>query len=226
MKVTHLSAQQRQPNRVNVFVDGVYRLSLDMYQVTELGVKIGREYTEDELAALEEESAFGKLYARTLDYILLRPHSSKEIRDYLYRKTRATPVRRRNRQSGEQPVFDMKPGVSKTVADGVYKRLVDKGYVDDRAFARWWVENRHVRKGTSLKKLEVELRAKGIASEIIQENIQNSPRDEKSELVKVILKKKYKYDDEDKFVQYLMRQGFRYDDIREVLAEAPPSEEG
>lgn len=93
MKITNLSAQQRDPNRVNVFVDGKYTFSLDVSQVVSLGVKVGREYDEQELAELEQESQFGKLYGRALEYCLMRPHSAREVRDYLWRKTRATRYR-------------------------------------------------------------------------------------------------------------------------------------
>ena len=66
MKITDISLQTRDKNRVNVSVDGKYRFSLDVFQVGELGVKIGREYTEAELASLEEDSQFGKLYSRAI----------------------------------------------------------------------------------------------------------------------------------------------------------------
>ena len=88
MKITDISLQTRDKNRVNVSVDGKYRFSLDVFQVGELGIKIGREYTDEELTALEDESWFGKLYARAMEYCLTRPRSVKEMRDYLWRKTR------------------------------------------------------------------------------------------------------------------------------------------
>ena len=90
MKVTALTAQQKDPNRINVMVDSKYRFSLDISQVVSLGVKVGREYSDAELAEIEGESQFGKLYARALEYCLMRPHSAREVRDYLWRKTRET----------------------------------------------------------------------------------------------------------------------------------------
>lgn len=88
MKITSINVQKRDNNRVNVSVDGKYRFSLDTYQLIELGIKIGREYSEDELVALEQESQFGKIYGRALEYCLMRPHSEREVQQYLYRKTR------------------------------------------------------------------------------------------------------------------------------------------
>ena len=214
MKITNLSTQQRDPNRINVFVDDKYRFSLDVSQVVSLGVKIGREYDEQELAELEQESQFGKLYGRALEYCLMRPHSAREVRDYLWRKTRAT--RYRSKKTGE---LKERPGVSQALVDRVYKRLVEKAYIDDEKFTRYWVENRNQTKGMSRRKLEAELRAKGVANDIIERNLRDSLRNDTDELQNIIAKKRRRYPDEQKFMQYLARQGFSFDDIKTALRE-------
>lgn len=214
MKITDISLQARDPNRVNVSVDGKYRLSLDILQVTELGLKIGREIDESELAAIEEESQFGILYARALEYTMMRPHSAKEVRDYLWRKTRATKYK--SRKTGE---IMEREGVSQTLADRVYQRLVDKGYISDESFARHWVDNRQAVKGISRRKLVDELRAKGIDQLTIDSALAQTERSDSEEIKKVIIKKRNKYPDDQKLIQYLMRQGFIYDDIRSALNE-------
>ena len=212
MRITAITAQQRQPNRVNIYVDGAYRFSLDIYQLTDLGIKVGAEYSKQELVALEEESVYGKLYARALEYTMLRPHSAKEIRDYLWRKTRTTKVR--NQKTGE---IRERPGVSQAVADRVYERLVEKGYIDDEKFSRYWVENRSLRKGVSRRKLEQELMSKGVPRSTIESSLSVTERNDIEELHKVIAKKRARYPDEQKFIAYLLRQGFGYDDIKDNL---------
>ncbi len=212
MKITDISSQARNPDRVNISVDGKYRFSLDIFQVGELGIKIGKEYTEQELIELETESQFGKLYARALEYCLMRPHSSKEVCDYLWRKTRAT--KSRNKKTG---VIVEREGVSQAVADRVYERLVQKGYIDDEKFARYWAQNRNLTKGSSFRKLVAELRAKGVEQSIIDTELAVSGRNDEDELKKVLAKKRAKYDDEQKLIAYLARQGFSYDDIKSAL---------
>jgi len=204
--------QQKDPNRVNVMVDGKYKFSLDVFQLGDLGIKVGKEYSEAELAELETESQFGKLYARGLEYCLMRPHSSREVKDYLRRKTRTTMVK--SRRTGE---LKERPGVSQHVADRVYDRLVEKGYVDDEKFTRFWVENRNLTKGASRRKLQAELAAKGVDREVVDRHLAQSERDDTSELQKIVLKKRAKYPDDQKFMQYLARQGFGYDDIKQAL---------
>jgi len=214
MKITDISSQARNPDRVNVSVDGKYRFSLDVFQVGELGVKIGKEYTEQELIELETESQFGKLYARALEYCLMRPHSAKEVRDYLWRKTRST--KSRNKKTG---AIVEREGVSQAVADRVYDRLVAKNYIDDEKFTRYWVENRNFTKGSSTRKLIAELRAKGVEQSVIDAALADSDRSDDEELKKVLSKKRSKYDDEQKLIAYLARQGFSYDDIKSALNE-------
>jgi regulatory protein len=207
MKITSISAQKRDKDRVNVSVDGKYRFSLDVFQLVDLGIKVGKEYTEDELVALEEESQFGKLYMRALEYCLVRPHSQRELKDYLYRKTRDTRTK----------TGDIRKGVSVALTERVFNRLQEKSYIDDDKFAAYWVENRNLRKGSSKRKLSAELSAKGVDRAIIEKLLQETDRDDLTELQKIIDKKRPRYDDEQKFMSYLARQGFSYDDIKTAL---------
>ena len=213
MKITAISAQARNPDRVNISVDGKFRFSLDIFQLTELEVKIGKEYSEEELATLESESSYGKLYTKALEYTMLRPHSSREMRDYLWRKTRETKYRAR---TGE---IKSRTGVAQAIADRVYDRLAEKGYIDDEKFARWWVENRNQRKGTSMRKLRAELQTKGVASVLVDTVLSETVRSDGDELTKIIAKKRTKYSDDQKLMAYLARQGFGYDDIQAALSD-------
>lgn len=211
MKITDISLQARDNNRVNVSVDGVYSFSLDIAQVTDLNLKVGRELSDGELEELQEESQFGKLYMRALEYCLRRPHSVKEVRDYLWRKTQ--PTLRRGQTGMNNPVV-----YSERVVSRVLSKLQQKAYVNDDEFARWWVENRQLSKGVSQRKLTAELRSKGVHADIIAQTLEKTDRTDEQELRKVIAKKHRRYaGDRQKFVQYLVRQGFSYDDVVSAL---------
>ncbi len=214
MKITDISLQARDKNRVNVSVDGKYRFSLDVFQVGELGLKIGREYTNEELTALEDESQFGKLYGRAMEYCLMRPRSIKEMRDYLWRKTR--PTKKSSPKTGE---IIERPGVKPEITERVLARLIEKKYLDDEKFARFWLEHRFLQKGTSVRRLKLELAQKGIDRETIEQLVNENIRSDEEELAKIIAKKRHKYPDQQKFIAYLARQGFSYDDITAALGE-------
>lgn len=215
MKVTALKTQLRDKARINVFIDGKYRFSLDISQVAELGIKNGAEYTEAEIVELENESQYGKLYMRALEYAFMRPRSQREMRDYLYRKTRDTLTK-----TGQ-----VKKGVTKELTERVFDKLSEKGYIDDEKFARYWVENRNVRKGISKRKLQSELSAKGVDRAIVDTVLDVSERADTDELQKIVAKKAKRYDDKQKFMAYLAGQGFNYDDIKEALADFGADEE-
>ena len=122
--ITDIKQAVKNPNRANIFVNGKYRFSLDIFQLTDLGVKIGEIFDEKEIQNLEQQSEFGKLYALALIYCLMRPHSERDIRDYLMKKTLSKKLR--NKKTGE---FYEKSGVSKLSVEQVLARLKEKKYI-------------------------------------------------------------------------------------------------
>lgn len=141
-----------------------------------------------------------------------RPHSIREVRDYLWRKTRTTKYK--SRSTGE---IKERAGVSSSIAERVLERLLEKGYLNDEQFAQWWVENRNQLKGTSRRKLQAELAAKGVSREIIEHALQKTERLDEDELLKILVKKQSRYPDRNKLIAYLARQGFSYDDITRAI---------
>jgi len=209
MKITAISAQVRDKNRVNISVDGSFRFSLDIYQLTELSIKTGDDYSEAEIVSFESESQFGKVYMRALAYCLMRPHSAREIKDYLNRKTK--PSLDKNGQ--------IKIGISTELAKRVFNRLTEKGYVNDESFARYWIENRATLKGASRRKLIAELRSKGVDSAIIERLFELSSRNDTQEIKKILAKKRARYPDDRKLMAYLARQGFGFETIKQALRD-------
>ena len=197
MKITELKQGVKNPNRVNVFVDGKYEFSLDVTQVVDFKIKVGMEISPEQLVEFKKASEFGKLYQRALEKALMRPHSEREMRDYLCKK-----------------IYEKK--LDKEYIDRIIGRLIEKKYLSDFEFAKWYVENRFVKKGVSLKRLKMELMKKGVAAEIIDEVLDSSERNDEEEILKIIAKKRAKYDDE-KLTAYLCRQGFPYQLVNELV---------
>ena len=195
LKITDIRQAVKNENRVNVFVNGKYSFSLDVSQVVDLHVKKGMVISNEQLEEYKKASEYGKLYQRTLEWTLTRPHSEREVNDYLYKK-----------------VFERK--LDKNYIELIIEKLKIKKYVDDESFARWYAENRFVKKGVSRKRLRMELMKKGVASEIIDSVL--DVRNDEEEIKKIIAKKRAKYDDE-KLIQYLCRQGFDYQLTQEIV---------
>lgn len=196
--ITNMKQGVKNPNRVNIYVNDKYEFSLDVSQVVDFGIKVGEELTEEELSELRHASEFGKLYQRTLEWTLSRPHSKKEVRDYLYKK-----------------IYEKK--LDKNYIDRIIERLEEKKYVNDSRFAEWYVENRFVKKGISKKRLIMELMKKGVDKDIIDEVVNR--RDDEEEIKKMIERKRGKYDEE-KLISYLCRQGFSYQQVQSLVRES------
>ncbi|MBR3122255.1 RecX family transcriptional regulator [Candidatus Saccharibacteria bacterium] len=208
LKITDLKQGVKNPNRVNIYVNENFAFSLDVAQVVDFKLKIGKELSKEELTVLKKESEFGKLYQRTLEWVLLRPRSKREVKDYLARKYRQSSVKKISDDEGfsREEIADLN--------ERIFERLKSKGYLDDRKFAVFYVENRFVKKGISKKRLKMELMKKGVALEIIDEVLDG--RDDEEEIKKIIAKKRAKYDD-DKLMAYLMRQGFDYGLVKKLV---------
>lgn len=234
LKITDIKQAVRNENRVNVYVNGKYAFSLDVAQVVDMGVKIGRVISEEELADYKKASEFGKAYQRALEWVLMRPRSVRELKDYLKRREMQSEAKEKKRdRERDREIAELvakgeevdvrrlekraeraKNRVKYDFRDLIVERLVERGYVDDVKFARYYVENRFVKKGVSRKRLKMELMKKGISQDVI-DGVLNERSDEE-EILKIIAKKRTKYTDE-KLVAYLCRQGFSYDLARDLV---------
>ncbi len=196
-RITSIKRQAKRDDRVSIYIDGKFVFSLHDSQLVSSGLKIGKELSGQEINKWKNESDFAKAYDKTLNFVTIRPRSQKEINDYLWRKQ-----------------------VEESLKARIVERLKERGYIDDEKFAQLWVRSRSLAKPTSRRKLELELRQKGVSSEKIKEALSSSKDfDERTALQKIIAKKKKNYDDPQKLIAYLARQGFGYDDIKHELSD-------
>ena len=197
MKITSIKQQVKNPERASLFVDGKYSFSLSLNELVAEKLKINQEIDENELKRLKKLSVDGKLKGRALEWVLNRPRSLRELRDYLYRK-KAEP---------EQ-------------ITSISEELELKGYISDKKYAEWLIEMRQ-RGGKSNRAIQNELMKKGVNRETIAETLEKDSAEERKLLKDLIEKKRrlsrYK-NDEMKLKQFLLRHGFNYDDIKSVLS--------
>jgi len=86
LRVTKISQGIKNPNRANIFINDKFEFSLNIAQLSDTKLKVGQQLSQSELDSLKQASDFGKLYQRTLEWVLARPRSVQETRDYLRRK--------------------------------------------------------------------------------------------------------------------------------------------
>lgn len=224
--ITAIKPAVKTENRANIFINDKFDFSLEISQVVDLGLKVGKRLTTRELNDCRHASEFGKLYHHALEYALGRPHSVKEVRDHLTRRrTRREMLNRqivKNREKTKEEQIKYKlrtkelPLYTDQDISAAIARLTEKGYLSDQNFAKYYVENRNFKKGISRKRLVQELKSKGVDSSTIEEVLSVSERSEDEEIQKIIAKKAKKYTPE-KLISYLVRQGFDYQRSKDAV---------
>ncbi|MCA9347295.1 RecX family transcriptional regulator [Candidatus Saccharibacteria bacterium] len=204
MKITAIKSQKRDEERVSVFVDGKYSFSLTISQLLENKVKQGQEIDEGELTFFRKLSNEGKIRFRAMAWVMSRPRSVKELRDYLKKTSFREKIKGQN--FGEDFIANL------------IEDFIARGWVSDQYFAEWWI-GRSSRQNSSRLQIINELRSKGIEKSIIDEVLKS--RNEADSLRNLVerLKNKSKYQDQMKLKRYLASKGYGYSSIEEVLAE-------
>lgn len=195
MKITAIKAQVKTDNRVSVFLDGKYSFSLTLDQLLEQKLKKNDEIDEEKVKELKKLSDEGKLKARAMEWLMGRPHSTRELRDYFYRKK-----------------------VEKDLADALVEEFTEKKYLNDETFGRWFSENR-LRKNKSVRAIRSELMSKGLPHSTIQSIVTELETGDKEALKALVnkLRNRPRYQDTQKLKAYLVSKGFSYDDIKQAL---------
>lgn len=196
-KITALKQQRRNPNRVNVFLDGEFAFGLS--RIVAGWLEVGQELDDEKIISLQAEDEQELAYQRAAKLIGHRVRSEDEIRRNLD-----------------------KHQVSPKVIEGVIRRLRRIGLIDDMNFAESWIENRNEFRPRSHRMLTYELRQKGIADEVIVEILDSTLPDEALAL-KAAKKNARKYKDLEwhdfrkKLSGFLARRGFSYNIISPIV---------
>ena len=234
LKITKISVAVKNSSRINIFVDDEFSFSLTLDQLAEAKLKVDEEITPEQIEHFKTLSEYGKLYYYTLEWVLARPRSIRETRDHLKQKQQsrlfAAKINNTSPQTSElgplsqtSSKFSHKKTSFKKSGtpfpdefiDQIITDLVAKKYLDDRNFTRFYLENRNATKGSSVKKLKLELTKKGVSHQLIEEFLPDL-RNDAEEIQKIIAKKAHKYTKE-KLIQYLLRQGFDFELVRSAV---------
>lgn len=146
MRITSLEQQTHNPERINLYIDGKFALGIGAELMLKLGLHIEQELSADEFEQLKSDEARQQAIERAINYLSFRPRSQTEVRRYLRKKE--TPPE---------------------IIEAVLERLSNLDYVNDRAFAAFWVENREQFNPRGSQALRNELRVKGVDREIVEE---------------------------------------------------------
>lgn len=139
-KITALVVQKRNPNRVNVHLDGEFAFGLA--RIVAAWLKVGAELSEEKIKQLQAEDAKERAIQQALLFLSYRARSESEIRQNL-----------------------RKHEIPEDVIEQTLEHLRRDGLANDDQFARAWVENRSEFRPRSRRLMALELRRKGLDEE-------------------------------------------------------------
>lgn len=194
--ITALEVQKRNKKRVSVFIDGEFAFGVSLDEAARL--RTGQTLTPDEIDMLVQEAAITAASDSAARYLATRPRSVKEVRDHLARKNIAPPV-----------------------IDAALEKLEGLGYIDDQAFAVFWVRDRERFRPTSPRALRYELQQKGVSRGIIDAVLEELDAEDAAYRAAQSKVRRYQGSTQrefkDKLGSHLQRRGFRYEVIRATL---------
>lgn len=201
--ITALRAQANDSQRVNIFIDGAFALGVSLTTLSKARLYVGKALTDEEFAQLEHAEQGSKAYQAALRLLEARPRSTAEIRDRLRRKEFAPEA-----------------------IDHAVERLGELGLLDDRAFAKLWVENRQTYRPRGPAALRNELRRKGVDRALVDQVLSNEaltgdPAAHAAELARSVVHKYAHADSRATFTRklggFLQRRGFDFETIRPII---------
>lgn len=197
-KITAITAQKKNPNRVNIYLDGEFAFALA--RITAAWLKIGDILNDEKIASLQAEDSKERALQQALLFLSYRARSEKEIRQNL-----------------------LKHEYSEDVIEITLQRLRDTGLANDNDFARAWVENRNTFRPRSRRALTMELRQKGLDEETVKSAV--SDVDESALAYDTARKRASRFQGLEwsefrkKLSEYLARRGFPYSVIAPVVTQ-------
>ena len=196
-KITAIEPQKKNPERVNIYLDGKFTIGVN--GILAAWLKVGQSLNEAKLNELMEADGIESAYQKALHFISYRPRSIAEVRKNLAARD-----------------------IPEDLIDETIQRLKNNSVLNDLNFAREWVTNRKDLQPRSRLALRMELRQKGIADEVIQQVLDEIVDDD---ALALLAAKKYSYRLEGldlsefrkKLYAYLSRKGFNFSSINPVL---------
>ncbi len=143
-KITAIEPQKRNPQRVNIYLDGEFAFGLT--RLVAAWLKVGDDLSAEKIAALQEADAREQALQYALRLLSYRARTQAELRQRMQQH-----------------------GWSEAIIEGTLERLRQNGLLDDADFAHAWVENRQTFRPRGARLLRQELRRKGLDEHIIQE---------------------------------------------------------
>lgn len=196
-KIIALRKQRRNPNRINVCLDGDFVFGVA--RIVGAWLQVGQILDEAKIAHLQQQDTLETAYQSALRYISYKPRSEHEVRQKLITR-----------------------GCAADVIQCVIDKLLQHKLVEDHQFARFWVENRSAFRPRSYRMMAYELRQKGVAQCAIENALKEAAAEDEL-AYQAVTRKLGRFASNDwnafrqKVLAYLGRRGFSYETSAPVI---------
>ena len=211
MKVTKLSSQKRDPNRVNMYIDEDFFCGISLDSVAKFNIYIGKEFEERELENVLFEELKGRFSQRAMNYISRAIKTEFQVRRYL----KDLSYKKKGKWFTDIPQEQLETIINETVS-----KLKEYGYLNDEEFAEQFIQSRVKNKPRGKTILVSELISKGVNIDLAREKVEELVEDE-YDMLKRIYTKKYGNEEitmeDNKKIDFLKRKGFNWDLINEFI---------
>lgn len=199
MYKTKLSVKNGRDNKIHIFFDDNYSLTVDneYWYTSQWCTK--KEIDEEEKEELKKEIECRRAWNSAIELLSIRSHSQKELVQKLRRK------------------------YSQNAAELAAQKAVELGLLDDEDFAQMYARELVERKKYGLSRVKNELRMKGISSDIVESVISSLDIDVKQSIINLVNRKYIRKLSDEKgrrnVIASLQRLGYSYSDIQSALRE-------
>ena len=198
-KITSITRQSKNKNRVSIFVEGEYFGSLDEKTLVESGLKAGDELSDETWSRAAEQGENQSAFNKGISYISKLMRSEKQVRDYLAKK-----------------------GYEEPAVEYAAQKMKEYNYIDDKAFAKMILSHQINVKRAGAMAAKAALRKNGIPADIVEDTLEMYGGEDELENAKrqyEKLAKKYHREEDgqkkrQKIFQAMARRGFGWDTIK------------
>lgn len=204
--ITKIEVQQKNKERVNLYIDDMFFSGINAEIVYELKLKKGDEVDKAKLEHLIYKESLSKAKNKAMSILNRRYISEKDLR---------------------QKLSDYAP----EIVDEVLDKLKEYGFIDDKSLALKIANDNSNLSRFGPNKIKQNLYKKGIGKDDIEEVLETISTDEQLDNAIYLAQKKYdriKGEDKRKIYQklnqHLLYKGFSYDIVKKAITEVLDNE--
>jgi regulatory protein len=193
MKITSVERNPKKKGTLRIYLDGHFGFSILEEDFISMNLYEYKELTNDEINYIKNAMNFRRAKSQAVKYLSAKLRNEKEIKTKL-----------------ENDGFDDN-AISRAIGE-----LKSLGYINDRLYVQKYIYDRSKLKPKSKRLIKLELAAKGINEEIINEELNDWKVDELAVAEGLIRKKFGKYDLNDEKIlkriySFLKHRGFSHE---------------